>query len=196
MPLRLPHLVVPRACTEAPWCTALEWAATLLADPLQSAPSSSSPAILHLPSPPPPSHHQLPSSPTRCHPAALGQCLEEAWQCALPSTASHPSSSPSPPSCACPPSSTRLLPRTTSCPRPPTLTTSTRARLRRPMSANGGASRVSAPCPRQHLSLTLEGAIINGTLYLYGGRATTSSQQTSNEWSASPPPPLHQACRR
>jgi hypothetical protein len=28
-----------------------------------------------------------------------------------------------------------------------------------------------------------QSAIINGTLYLYGGRATTSSSQSSNEWS-------------
>jgi hypothetical protein len=31
--------------------------------------------------------------------------------------------------------------------------------------------------------LTMTGALVNGTLYLYGGRATTSSSQTSNTWS-------------
>jgi hypothetical protein len=31
-----------------------------------------------------------------------------------------------------------------------------------------------------------QSAVVNGTLYLYGGRATTSSDQTSNTWSESP----------
>lgn len=56
-------------------------------------------------------------------------------------------------------------------------------RTRPPVRANDGASRVSSIPSFFALLLTCQGAVVNGTMYLYGGRAISNSKQTSNTWS-------------
>jgi hypothetical protein len=60
---------------------------------------------------------------------------------------------------------------------------------RTPLGANAGAVRAEMIHRRQDTNTDVckrwsqQSAIINGTMYLYGGRSTTSAQQTSDTWS-------------
>ena len=73
-----------------------------------------------------------------------------------------------------------------------------------PIGAKAGP--IAVPIEKQHKTLpqrrqvsstdvckrwSQQSAVVNGTLYLYGGRSTTSDQQTSDTWSKFISPPMH-----